>query len=111
MPTLRVCLFGKCFGSLGGHLFLFCNGQRNRLKVLVWDGSGLWVCAKRLEKGRFTWPRSGDAQGSVVQSRSKRLNNQATYAAACPSGEAFRYHRLRLVLVRSIPPNNKDSSS
>ena len=54
---------------LSGHIFIFSNAQRNRLKLLFWDGSGLWVCAKRLEKGRFRWPRAEAGQSRVVLSQ------------------------------------------
>jgi transposase len=54
---------------LSGHVFLFSNARRNRLKLLFWDGSGLWVCTKRLEKGRFRWPEATSGQTKVVLSQ------------------------------------------
>lgn len=56
---------GMELDPLSGHLFVFCNRGRNRIKVLYWDGNGLWLCAKRLEKGRFAWPEASAGVSST----------------------------------------------
>jgi len=50
---------------LSGHLFLFSNAQRNRLKLIYWDGTGLRVCAKTLQQGRYRWPIASAGQTKV----------------------------------------------
>src|SRR5271157_5705439 len=45
-----------------GHLFLFANARRDRMKILFFDGSSLWVCARRMEGGRLRWPEAGDGK-------------------------------------------------
>lgn len=41
------------------HAYLFANRRANRMKVLVHDGIGVWLAARRLNAGRFIWPQHG----------------------------------------------------
>jgi transposase len=50
-----------------GHLFLFANKRRDRMKILFFDGFSIWVCARRMEQGRLHWPSS--EQGRMQLSR------------------------------------------
>jgi transposase len=50
-------------------LFVFCNRQRNKLKILQWEHNGFWLHYRRLEKGKFQWPDKGRAETITVISR------------------------------------------
>lgn len=54
------------------HAYLFANKRTTRIKVLVHDGFGLWLCARRLHRGGFVWTR-GEGRPSIVLTR-EQLN-------------------------------------
>lgn len=54
-----------------GALFAFTNKRRTRLKVLYFDGSGLWLMTKRLEEGTFSWPKPGDVSAPKMALRAE----------------------------------------
>lgn len=54
------------------HLFAFCNGRRDHVKLLFWERNGFVLWQKKLEKDRFPWPR--DLEAEVVELTGRELN-------------------------------------
>ena len=69
----------------GGAMFVFGNRRRTRIKILYWDGTGLWICSKRLAEGTFSWP----------QSEEKRVLLRAEALAMLTDGIDLRGGKMR----------------
>ena len=54
-------------GAQAHHAYVFANRRADRLKVLVFDGVGMWLCTRRLQSGSFEWPRQDS--GTVALTR------------------------------------------
>ena len=56
-----------------GALFVFTNKRHTRLKMLHFDGTGMWLLTKRLEEGTFAWPKLGEVGAAKLPLRPEAL--------------------------------------
>jgi transposase len=61
---LALVVHGFTLGAQANHAYVFANRRADRLKVLVYDGVGMWLCTRRLQAGSFAWPR--EASGTLA---------------------------------------------
>lgn len=52
-----------------GSAYAFRNKNGNRMKLLIWDGTGVWLCVRRLHQGKFIWPTSQDTIFTLSQAQ------------------------------------------
>jgi transposase len=62
-----------CGDPLSGHVFVFRGRMGDRVKVLWWDGQGLCLLYKRIEKGSFVWPSAKDGKVSITPAQLSSL--------------------------------------
>lgn len=72
-----------------GALYLFSNARRNRIKLLVWDATGVWLAQRRLHQGRFVWPQC--TPGSEGKQDSHNNKSNRTPQPYCISTEQWQW--------------------
>jgi transposase len=85
--------------AFGGHLFVFSNRRRDRIKILYWDRDGFAVWAKRLEEGTYAMPFGG----SDVIAAEERHEITAAELGAVLSGIDLSHAKRRKRYVRRVP--------
>ena len=64
---LALVVHGFVLGAQTHHAYVFANRRADRLKVLVYDGGGVWLCTRRLQAGSFAWPREDSGAISLTR--------------------------------------------
>lgn len=68
MDTLMNQIIAVFGAAQAHHAYLFANRGANRMKVIVHDGFGVWLCSRRLHNGSFNWGRGIDLGAAVTLS-------------------------------------------
>jgi transposase len=64
---LAQVVHGFVLGAQAHHAYVFANRRADRLKVLVFDGVGMWLCTRRLQSGGFEWPREDSGSAALTR--------------------------------------------
>jgi transposase len=83
------------FGAARPHTaYLFANRRANRMKVLVHDGIGVWLAARRLNTGKFAWPRNVTGTVTLMDSsKPAALHTRDASSTTCGPPTAARSRR------------------
>jgi len=73
-----------------GHLFVFRGKRADRIKILWWDGTGLCLYAKRLERGRFVWPLTREGAAILTPAQLSMLCEGIDWRAPVRTDAAMR---------------------
>src|SRR3954453_15732147 len=96
-----------------GHLFVFRGQRGDLLKILWWDGQGLCLFAKRLERGRFVWPSPADGKVAITPAQLSMLLEGIDWRCrGAPGGRSWRAEILFEPELRPIdsPLGSGDSA-
>ena len=71
-----------------GSVYVFCNRQRDKLKILYWERNGFWLYYRSLEQGKFQWPRACPMSEASALGKACPMSEASALGKACPMSEA-----------------------